>query len=431
MDSNTTLACYREGLYACFERAGDALMNIVDALLTQTHAQSLPELSLSPFFTRRWPSLYQGLQRAHIDREALQRLWARHAPAPLLLGMDASSIARPHSPTARDRTYVHQSNLPEGTKPTLAGWQFSTLSVLPPTTSSWTYVLDNQRIQSDQTQGQTATRQLEQVVPLLPLRPLILGDGYYGSARFVSGTAALPCDFLLRFASNRVLYRAAPAPTGRRGAPKKDGAPLRCADPATHGAPDAAFTGHDAKGQSLEVRVWQQLHFKQCRHVTVSVLCVVRQAAAGTKRDPRTSWFLFIGRTLPALPQIPSLYARRYSLEHAYRVDKQDLLWAAVRLRTPEQMQHWTDMVCSVRNQLVLASKSGVAFRQPWERQSRPATPQQVRRGMGPIIAGLGTPARAPRVRGKSAGRRLGQVVAPAQRFKVVYKAAQKTKQIV
>lgn len=50
----------------------------------------------------------------------------------------------------------------------LTGWQFSSLVVLPETPSSWTYTLDNQRIESEKTQSELATRQLEAVVPLLP-----------------------------------------------------------------------------------------------------------------------------------------------------------------------------------------------------------------------------------------------------------------------
>ena len=140
MDSNI-LSEFRGDLYACFRRAGDALMNAADALLTETPARSFVELSLSPHFARRWSSLYKAFGNADIDRTALQRLFARHAPRPdpgqrLLPGIDASSIARPLSRTARDRTYVHASNLPEGSKPIVAGWQFSCLCVLPQTPSS-------------------------------------------------------------------------------------------------------------------------------------------------------------------------------------------------------------------------------------------------------------------------------------------------------
>src|SRR5882672_2575721 len=124
MDCNLfwRLTAFRNQLYGCFVKAGDALFNIIDALLSETASRSLAELSLSAFCTRGWGSIYQGLQQANIDRSKMQRLFAMHAPLPeegkrLVLGIDASSIARPSSKTARDRTYVHQSNLPKGAKP--------------------------------------------------------------------------------------------------------------------------------------------------------------------------------------------------------------------------------------------------------------------------------------------------------------------------
>lgn len=433
MDSNT-LADFRRNLYACFLRAGDVLMNTVDALLTDTSAQSFVQLSLSPYFQRAWTSLYDGMDRAKIDRAALQELFVAHMPKPqpgqrLLLGVDASPIARPHSHTARDRTYVHASNLPEGSKPVRPGWQFSTVAVLPETPSSWTYVLDNRRVQSHQTQGEVAAQQLAGLVPLLPEAPLLAGDGYYGSVTFLLLTQDIACDKLLRLAKNRVLYRPAPARTGKRGAPKKDGTLFKCDNPDTHGPPDACWSGSDQNGQAVEVACWSNLHFKKARHLTVTLLRVLREGATGTKRDPKVSWFVFVGSQLPALSQIPSLYARRYSLEHAYRVDKQDLLWERVRLRTPEQFQHWTDLVACVRNQLGLAREMA-AKRYAWERNARPVTPQQVRRGLSPILGQLGTPARACQVRGKSPGRPKGAVIEKAPRYKVIFKATEKPKTV-
>jgi hypothetical protein len=109
MDCNTFahLSDFRQQLYACFHKAGDALFNCLDALLSETPARSLAELSLSPFFVRQWPSVYQSLQQASVDRVALQRLFAAYVALPppaerLVLGIDASSIARPCSPTAQE-----------------------------------------------------------------------------------------------------------------------------------------------------------------------------------------------------------------------------------------------------------------------------------------------------------------------------------------
>jgi hypothetical protein len=54
-------------------------------------------------------------------------------------------------------------------------------------------------------------------------------------------------------------------------------------------------------------------------------------------------------------------------------------------------------------------------------------TPQQTRRAMARIIAQLGTPARPPKRRGKSPGRKFGSVVKKAMRYKTVYKASEQT----
>jgi hypothetical protein len=431
MDSNT-LANFRRGLYQCFCKAGDALMNLADALLTETSAQSLPELALSPFFQRRWPSLYEALQDANIDRVALQKLFADYVPLPkqgdrLVLGGDASSILRVESKTARDRTYVHASNLPAGVKPVRPGWQFSTLAVLPEKNSSWTYVLDNRRIPSSATQASIMAAQLEQVLPQLPERPLFLGDGYYGSHTFLVLVADLPCDILVRFAINRVLYRQPPKQEPRRGHPTWHGERFACNDPTTHGPPDATWEGENRKGQKVGVACWDHLHFQKARHIRVSVLRVTRHAAKDTKRDPKVSWFVFLGRTRPPLEEVPVVYSRRYSLEHGYRVEKQDLLWETPRLRTPEQFQNWTDLVACVKNQLGLARDLAGSLRQAWESSRRVSTPQQVRRCMGRIIAVLGTPARPCRPRGNSPGWPLGRVRKPVPTYPVVYKAAAKS----
>jgi len=53
----STLQYFRHDISICFRRAKDALFNTVDALITETQAQSFPELSFSPSFERQWHSL--------------------------------------------------------------------------------------------------------------------------------------------------------------------------------------------------------------------------------------------------------------------------------------------------------------------------------------------------------------------------------------
>jgi hypothetical protein len=424
----STLRDFRQALYGCFTRARDALFEVADALLTAGSARSFVELSEAPTCQRRWPSLYAALADGRIDRDALRRHLAQYAPLPPpgerpLLGVDCSSIQRPEAHTSPDRTLVHTPNLPAGAPPVRPGWQFSALALLPDPPSSWTYLLDNQRVSSAETATTIGAQQLAALVPLLPARPVVVGDGHYGSAAWVEATAGLPCDQLRRAKRDRVRYRAAPPRTGKRGAPKKDGPRFKGSDPTTHGIPDGEWAGADAAGQALSVTCWANLHLKACREVPITVIRVSRAAAAGTRRDPREAWFWWLGGPLPPLAAVPPLYARRFGLEHGYKVDKQELLWATPHLRTPEQFQRWTDLVAVAHNQLVLARPLAAVAHRPWEAKTRPVTPAQVRRALGRILPQVGTPTRPPRPRGKSPGRAPGALVKRATRHPVIRKA--------
>jgi DDE superfamily endonuclease len=433
MDSTMSpLSGYRAALYMCFTGARDALFNLCDALATHPTARSFVELSQAACFERRWPSLYAAVSDGRIDRAALRTLFVQTLPRPaaearLVLALDSSPIPRPYARTAADRTLVHVPAegrvLPRGAAPVRPGWAFSTLVVVPDPVSSWTHLLDNRRIPSTQTAVQVAATQLADVLPLLPVRPLCLLDGGYGNAPWVQASAGLPCDHLVRVAATRVLYRPAPPPTGKRGAPRKDGPRFKGSDPATHGEPAATWAGTDDNGHAVTVRCWGQLHLKVCRAVPITAVCLTRAAAEGTTRDPRETWFWWLGgHPLPPLDAVDRLYPRRFGLEHGYRFDKQDLLWAAPHVRTPEQMERWTDVVSAVHNELGLARDLAQAQRLPWEAATRPLTPRQVRRGLGRIIAQLGTPAAPPRPRGKSPGRSQGAVMTPAPRHPVIRK---------
>jgi len=167
----------------------------------------------------------------------------------------------------------------------------------------------------------------------------------------------------------------------------------------------------------VRVTVWGHLHLRQARSVLITAVRIIRERARTTRRDPRESWFWWLGGPLPALAELARVYPRRFGQEHGYRFDKQDLLWASVRLRTPGQMQRWTDLVAAVRNQLVLMREQVEALRRPWEAKTRQASPRQVRRAMGRIIAQVGTPARRPQVRGTAPGRGRGAVINRVDRY--------------
>jgi hypothetical protein len=314
-------------------------------------------------------------------------------------------------------------NLPECEKPVTSGWQFSTVVALPDPPSSWTYILDQQRVNTETTAAQVAFAQLQQVSSSLPKETVVVLDRGYNAIWLWCQCSTLPfTGTLIRLKGNRCFYRAAPAPSGKRGAPRKDGAKLQPDDETSHGSPDGTWQGQDAKSRPVAIAWWKRVHVKQARWLDVTVLRVVRPHATNKERDPRVSWFVWIGDASVDLASIALGYARRFGQEHGYRFDKQALLWEKPRLRTPEQFERWSLIVAIADNQVVLARSVVEPELRPWENKQRVPSPQQVRRGIGKLLPRLGTPAKPVQLRGKSKGRQKGVKIGKAKRFPVVRK---------
>jgi hypothetical protein len=62
---------FRQQVYDLLNFAQDATFELTDAVLTTRNVYSLAELSLSPFFRRKWPSLYEALQDCRQNRNKL------------------------------------------------------------------------------------------------------------------------------------------------------------------------------------------------------------------------------------------------------------------------------------------------------------------------------------------------------------------------
>src|SRR4051794_23125891 len=73
------LRAFRRSLYECFNRRGDALFELTDAILSADGAAPSP-VHLSPQASHRRGrgGLYAALDRGRIDDEALRKLLGRH-----------------------------------------------------------------------------------------------------------------------------------------------------------------------------------------------------------------------------------------------------------------------------------------------------------------------------------------------------------------
>jgi hypothetical protein len=423
------LARFRAELYqTALGLRRDALFELLDAVLSGERARSLVRHSLAPGFRRRWPSVSDALSDGSLDVAALRRLFAQAMPDALVDGrllwvLDGAIWPRPAAKTSPERTWGRWtgSGLPESG--IVGAWEYQWLVAAPEASGSWVLPLEVGR--RDLAAGAATRLAIAQVraaqaarEPDAP-RPLLLLDSHYDVGELVA--AALGVDILARLASNRRFCRP-PGPYSGAGRRPIHGPVFRCHDPASHGAPDRTQTDADARYGAVTIDVWTRLHTQQAHTVELTVLRITLARLPRREEPPKPLWLVWHGPPLPAdLRTVWGWYQRRFAVEHAFRVLKQDLGWTLPRVRTPHRADRWSWLLAAALWQLWLAREVVADARLPWERPVVPGalSPGRVRRALGGLLATLGTPAQPPRPRGKAPGRQVGQCPGPAPRCPV------------
>lgn len=430
------LARFRAELYqTVLGRRRDALFELLDAVLTGPEATSLVRHSLAPVFRRRWASVFDALGDGRLDVAALRRLFAASMPEStvdgrLLWVLDGTIWPRPAAKTCPERTWGRWtgSGLPESG--IVGAWEYQWLVAVPEPSGSWVLPLEVGR--RDLAAGTATTLAITQVRAaqtaraVAAPRPLLLLDSHYDVGEVVG--ADLGVDILARLASNRRFYRP-PGPYPGMGRRAIHGPVFRCHDPASHGVPDRTQTDADATYGQVTIEAWPRLHTQPAPTIELTVLRITLARLPRRDTPPKPLWLVWHGPALPAdLRQVWHWYQRRFAVEHAFRFLKQTLGWTMPRLRAPQRADRWSWLLAAGLWQLWLARALVADRHLPWERPAAASTlsPGRVRRGLGGLFLTLGTPAKPPRPRGISPGRRVGQGPGPAPRHPVQRRAPPK-----
>jgi hypothetical protein len=441
MTTPAHLRAFRDAVYGCFTQRRDALFDLVDALLTAETVPSPVHLSLAPAHRRSWGSLYAALAAGRIDVPALRALLARHslADGQPIYAVDCSVWVRDDAETSPERgCYYHPSRHSAG-QPIVAGWAYQWLAQLSFTWDSWTAPLDVQRVHPTQDANAVAIEQVQRLCQRLPTDgpvPLFVFDAGYDPAPLTLGLAETRAALLVRLRSDRCFY-ADPTHQPRTGRPRRHGAKLVCADPATWPAPSDECSTDDRRYGRVRVRAWAGLHPKQQMHadrgtrktrpvVRGTLVLVEVSRLPRPTRLPKQLWLWWAGPGAPDLDVLWRADVHRFDVEHTLRFAKQTLLWTTLRVRHPEQADRWTWLVVIAYTSLRLAKDLVQDQRLPWERPRRPGrlTPYRVRRVISVLLGSLGTPASPPKPCGRSPGRPKGQRSGPAPRHPAIKKAA-------
>jgi DDE superfamily endonuclease len=439
---------FRQGLHGCFGRWGDALFELVDAVLcTPGAVGSVPALSLEPEFRRSHGSLYKALERGRIDEDRLRALLVAQRPAswPLVFAVDASTWDRCDAECSPERGFYYSASKHSAGQPIVAGWNYQWICQLNWAYDSWTAPLDVLRI-SPLLDATTATvEQIRRLVGLLPGQgeiPLFVFDAGYDPIAIGHDLAEVRCEVLTRIRDDRVFYGDPPPRPNRPfesgGRPPRHGRRFKCADRRTWSKCDDSLVATDPRYGTVRVQAWHGLHPKLARRghwsdpeaipiVRGSVIRVeVEHLPKPTSRTKKTLWLVWSGPGEPDIDRCWRAYLRRFDIEHTFRFMKGTLGWTTPSLCRPEQADRWSWLIAAAHTQLRLARGLVADLRLPWERPRNPEqlTPLRVRRGFRRLGATIGTPASPPKSTTPGPGRPKGTRKPPRKRYPAVKRAA-------
>lgn len=433
------------------------LMDLIDALSSNTTARSVVELSLNPHFRRHYTALNKAVRVEALPNQKLARLACQTISAPIkrkfhLLGIDVTSNPRPFADTLPDRGFVYQPNTIKGNKPIAIGHQYSFWAWLPepalPKTGNWVVPLSMQRVASQANKEMVGAQQLDGLLkdkslPFWEAFCVEVADSAYSKPAYLTANREhTNLVTIARARGTRAFYRQ-PVPDdhpAEKGHPTWYGKPFRLKEPETWELPDqvaeTTFISYKKVTYRVEIQAWHSLIMrggKDCpmRQHPFTLVQIRWYNQKGEALFQKPLWLIVMGdrRMELSLLDIYEAYLQRYDLEHFFRFGKQKLLLDKFQTPDDQHEEHWWRLVALAYLQLWAAKEMASNLPRPWEKYlpapvDKHPTPAMVLRDMSRIIRQIGTPAPAPKPRGKSPGRRKGAKLIPRSRQPVRKKSS-------
>ena len=446
------MLAFRSAFYRSLHRRADALFELADAILTAGSVPSPPHLSLTGVHRRGWGSLYAALSKGRFGAEALRELLAR---CPLedgdkrttsVYAVDVTSWPRCDAETSPERGYYYHPSRHSAGQPIVAGWAYQLVAEIGFARDTWVAPVDVRRVHPTEDANNVAAEQVRTLLERMPHRgldppsalPMFVFDAGYDPVKLQRELKGSTAQLLVRLHSNRVFYADPETPQKRPvGRPNRHGTKFDLRDPESWPKPTAEHRCGTEDYGEVRVRAWSELHPKT-RRIGERYGCEKAPVVKGTvvlvevgklpreTRKPKKLWMWWTGAGEPDLDLLWRSYCRRFSLEHAIKFMKLTLGWTTPRVRHPEQADLWSWLILAAYTQLRLARSIVADRRLPWEKplSQKRLTPTRVLRAFCGLLPGLGTPASAPKPRGRSPGRPKGSRSGQAERYPAIKKAA-------
>ena len=186
----------------------------------------------------------------------------------ITLAVDVSPWLRPDALTSSERLFCHTYGRGKGSAQMIPGWPYSLVAALETGRTSWTAILDAQRLGPDDDTTAATAAQLRDLVTRLRQAGqhrdtdpdiLVVLDAGYDITRLAHLLADLPVELLGRVRSDRVFcFPAPPRPPGSTGRPSRHGDTfdLDRADD----QPAVATTSDTSRYGAARAHAWHRLH---------------------------------------------------------------------------------------------------------------------------------------------------------------------------
>jgi hypothetical protein len=382
---------FRGEWYQCLGRRADELFELTEALLcAEGPVQSLVGLCLTPEHRRGHGALYDALNCGTVDADRLRgKLTALPPPrmfgGRIVLAVDSSGWLRPDAPTCPDRLFCHVYGRGRDADQRIPGWPYQVVAALESGPTSWTAILDAVRLHpADDATAVTAV-QLRAVVGRLraaghwrvgdPPIMVVLDSGY-DVTRLAFVLADLPVHLIGRIRADRVLLAATPARPvngpGPMGRPRRHGAVMTLADPASWPAPTTQTHTATARYGTAEATAWARMHPRLAHRGPwadhpgtlpiiegILIRLAVEHLPGQREAKPVWLWSSITDTDTEQVTRCWQAYLRRFDLEHTFRLWKQTLGWTAPKIRSPQAADRWTWLVIAAHTQLRLGPPPG------------------------------------------------------------------------
>jgi hypothetical protein len=219
-----TLRTFRTALHGWFRRRGDALFELVDALLAAETVTSLPQLSLQAADRRGWGSLDVALAEGATDGAAFRATFPHYhlADRRPICAIDLSVWPRCDAEASSERGFSSHTWRHSAGQPIVAGWGSQWLAQLSFTRDSGTAALDVRRVHPSESPHAIAVAPMKSLVYHLPadgVPPLFVLAAGHDSAQRTKGLREVALAVLICLLADRGHADPSSAEPSPKGAP--------------------------------------------------------------------------------------------------------------------------------------------------------------------------------------------------------------------